>query len=261
MMKKITGLLFCVAMLFSLTACGGSKVDDDALDALEAAIANVADMKSADYAMDIKVKADDADQKMALHGSYNAETSNVQLSAVLDMEADGMKQDNYMAIYITDGMMYMNMMDIAKQKQSFDSLMEGQAMPSINLDKDTIKIPKDQLKEYLSEASIDGDKLTLVFDNDKIKEEVKKQQKDKDSTQGELLNDVEINELKMVVKLKNKMMSSAEINMEMSKKVDDKTETATMNMSLTFKNINKVKTVTFPDFSDYLEANENPLIQ
>lgn len=48
-MKKLTALLLSVGVLFSMSACSGSKVDDKALDALETAIQNVTEMKSADY--------------------------------------------------------------------------------------------------------------------------------------------------------------------------------------------------------------------
>ena len=43
-MKKLTALLLSVGVLFSMSACSGSKVDDKALDALETAIQNVPEM-------------------------------------------------------------------------------------------------------------------------------------------------------------------------------------------------------------------------
>ena len=56
-MKKLTALLLSVGVLFSMSACSGSKVDDKALDALETAIQNVTEMKSADYDIQMEVSA------------------------------------------------------------------------------------------------------------------------------------------------------------------------------------------------------------
>ena len=51
-MKKLISLVFCVALLFGLTACG-SKIEDEALDALETSIANLLEMKSSTFHIDM----------------------------------------------------------------------------------------------------------------------------------------------------------------------------------------------------------------
>lgn len=261
MIKKFTGLFFCIAMLFSMSGCGGSKVDDSALDALQSAIANMADMKSADYNVMLSAKDASDDASFTLHGSFNVATAKPQFSAILDVKSNGKVQNNYMAAYLQDGNIYLNMMDIAKQKASLSDVLKGQSMPSISIDKDTVKIPKEKLKGYLKEASIKDDTITLVCNTDKIRSLIEKDIK-KNLTKTPVgnpiasLDGVSFDKVQTVIKLKNKMITSAVINIEASKK-DDKKDTAVMVLSFNFNNINKVNKIDFPDFSDYAE---NPAI-
>ena len=161
-MKKLTALLLSVGVLFSMSACSGSKVDDKALDALETAIQNVTEMKSADYDIQMEVSASGQMVKAGIDGTYNFESSKPQFSLGLDLSASGQKIDDYVTMYMDSNYVYTNMMGLQKEKEAIKDTMNQ--IPSISLDNDTLKITKDKMKEYLEEASIKGDTLTLVFD-------------------------------------------------------------------------------------------------
>ena len=50
-MKKLTALVLSFGMLFSMAACSGSKVNDDALDKLEASVKKFSEGKCKDKAV------------------------------------------------------------------------------------------------------------------------------------------------------------------------------------------------------------------
>lgn len=251
-MKKLTALLLSVGMVFTLAACGGSKVSDDALTKLETSIKNIADMKSADYAIEITAKdAENADVKMKLSGSYIFETAIPQISMSLDMESGTEKVDGYMQMYLKDSVAYLNLMDISKSKQTIEGLDESVA--SFGLDKDTLTLPKDEIKKYLKEASVKDDVLTLVFDTEKVMAATKSADAEISDLVGE---ESKIDALTMTVTLKDDMLSKAEIIAKVTQKVDGKDKSAETKITVSFANINDVKQIQFPSFDDYVESSE-----
>ena len=85
----------------------------------------------------------------------------------LDMEASGQKVDKYMQLHVKDDTMYMNMMDMMKQKTSLKDAMGTASIPNMNFDADTFKMNKEDMKKYLKEASVKGNDLKLSFDGEK----------------------------------------------------------------------------------------------
>lgn len=249
-MKKITALLLSIGMVFTLAACGGSKVDDKALDALETSIQKFAELKSTNYniAMDVTSEKDSKKEnvKMALHGDLILD-KKIQASMVIDMEAEGQKLDNYLSMYFKDDVVYMDMMGISQTKSSLKDVMGNTPIPSIGFDADTFKLNKEDMKPYLEKASVDGDKLTLSFDTKKIMEEAKK---GGDAT----TKDVTFNKLDMDVTMKDGFMEKAVITLDMSKGTGDTTEKMNGTITMEFKNINAVTSINYPDFSKFIES-------
>lgn len=54
-MKKLAALVLSFGMLFSMAACSGSKVSDDALDKLESSVKKFSEVKNANYSADMDV--------------------------------------------------------------------------------------------------------------------------------------------------------------------------------------------------------------
>ncbi|MGX8850439.1 DUF6612 family protein [Amedibacillus sp. YH-ame10] len=253
-MKKLTSLLFCIAMLFSLTACG-SKVSDDALDAFEAVIQNMAKMKSADYVLTMDATNKEGDQKMTLEGSYNLQNAKPLLSASLSMEMDNEKQEDAIQFYIDGDYMYLNLMEFMKQKQSLAGMLPTEELPSLDTAADTFKLPKDELKKYLKEASLKGDTLTMVFDCEKIMDV----SKESGSSTSQLSANTTINKLNLVMELKDNAMKKTTISMDITQTVAGEKETTSADIDIEFKNINKATPIQFPDFTDYIETESSLL--
>lgn len=249
-MKKLTCLVIGIGLLFSTTACSGSKVSDNALDSLETTIQNFADMKSADYKMDLAMQQTDANVSINVHGGYNLETASPQLSLIVDMASNGQKVDSFMTVYVDKDNVYTNMMNIQKAKTSLSDAMGGTALPSISLDKETMKIPKEELKKYLKEASIKGDVLTLVFDEAKLNEQVKKTAANTEVK--EVASSTVIKELKVVATLKDKKLNKADITFSATASIEGAAQEIKGTLTLTFTNVGAKKNIVFPkDLSTY----------
>ena len=57
-MKKLAALVLSFGMLFSMAACSGSKVSDDALDKLESSVKKFSEVKNANYSADMDMTVD-----------------------------------------------------------------------------------------------------------------------------------------------------------------------------------------------------------
>ena len=169
----------------------------------------------------------------------------------LDMEASGQKVDKYMQLHVKDDTMYMNMMDMMKQKTSLKDAMGTASIPNMNFDADTFKMNKEDMKKYLKEASVKGNDLKLSFDVEKINEEAKKQTEKNNVTDA----NVEFKKLDMDVTLNNDFMEKAVITLEMTNTKGETKQELNGTVSLTIKDINKVSNIDFPNFKDYTEGS------
>lgn len=221
-MKKLAALVLSFGMLFSMAACSGSKVSDDALDKLESSVKKFSEVKNANYSADMDMTVDKENAKIKLYGGFISETKKpLQLSMIMDMEASGQKLEKYMQLFVKDDTMYLNMMDMMKQKTS------------------------------LKEASVKGNDLKLSFDVEKLNEETKKETEKNNVTDA----NVEFKKLDMDVTLNNDFMEKAVITMEMTNTKGETKQEMNGTISLTVKDINKVSSIDFPDFKDYKEGS------
>ena len=71
-MKKLAALVLSFGMLFSMAACSGSKVSDDALDKLESSVKKFSEVKNANYSADMDMTVDKENAKIKLYGGFIA---------------------------------------------------------------------------------------------------------------------------------------------------------------------------------------------
>ena len=232
-MKKLAALVLSFGMLFSMAACSGSKVSDDALDKLESSVKKFSEVKNANYAADMDMTVDKENAKIKLYGSFITETKKpLQMSMIMDMEASGQKLEKYMQLFVKDDTMYLNMMDMMKQKTSLKEAMGTASIPNVNFDADTFKMNKEDMKKFLNE-------------------EAKKETKKNNVTDA----NVEFKKLDMDVTLNNDFMEKAVITMEMTNTKGETKQEMNGTISLSVKDINKVSSIDFPDFKDYKEGS------
>ena len=160
-MKKLLTLVCSIGLLFSMTACSNSSVEDKALDALETSINKIVEMKSASYSFAVNAKNGDEDTTIKLHGGYLADTANPSFTFVMDIASKESTLDNFMGIYMKDKTIYMDMgMMGIKQKTTMDDAEDSGIVPEEIEDVQNFKIDKEEIKPYLKKASLEGDQLT-----------------------------------------------------------------------------------------------------
>ena len=98
---------------------------------------------------------------------------------IMDMEASGQKLEKYMQLFVKDDTMYLNMMDMMKQKTSLKDAMGTASIPNVNFDADTFKMNKEDMKKFLKEASVKGNDLKLSFDVEKAERGNKERNREK----------------------------------------------------------------------------------
>lgn len=246
-MKKLTALVLCFGMMFSVAACAGPKVDDKALNTLEASVQKYSKLNSGSYSLVLDLTSDEKKAKVQLSGDFIASKDKPQLSANLSLEAEGQKIDNYMQLFLKDDSLYASILGISKEKISLKDLMKSANLPSTSTKTDTFKLNKDDMKPYLKEASLKGNDLNIVFDVDKI---------------NKLLYGVEtptkskaaFKTLSMKATLKDGFLENAVITLDVSDTGNKKIQTINGTLTLNMKNMNNVKTINFPDLSDYKES-------
>lgn len=230
-MKKLVTLFACVGLLFSLSACSGSKVEDEALDRLEASIKKFSEIQSFDYT----IGADMGDQgKMEIDGTFLSE--GPQLSMVMDMETQGVSLDKFMEIYLKDNMMYMSAMGQQMKQEADMSELSG-----MSFDPETMNFDKEAWKENLDEATISGDTLHLV-----VKEELLKENKAQMSSFASA-GIKEISAASMDIELENDFIKSATIHL---KGTDADGNAASIQVYLKLNDINAAKDITYPEGLD-----------
>lgn len=225
-MKKLFQLFLCVGVIVTMFGCSKSKVDDDAIDRIVPAIQKFAELDSFDY--EIGFEAPAANGK--LYGSCLLE--KMQLSLLLDLNAQGMKIEKFAELYIKDEMLYVSALG-QKEKQNF----EIPETLNVSFDPETVSIDKKSLKENLEVASIDSDKLHFEVKEKTIKEAIKS---------GELnVSDAGIDEVESVVfdiELENDFIKAMSLTIGGKTDKEDVSVTAYLKLD----SINQKKAIDFP---------------
>lgn len=225
-MKKLFQLFLCVGVLVTMFGCSKSKVDDEAIDRIVPAIQKFAELDSFDYEVGFESPA--ANGK--LYGSCLLE--KMQLSLLVDLNAQGMKIDKFAELYIKDEMLYVSALG-QKEKQNF----EIPETLNVSFDPETVSIDKKSLKENLEVASIDSGKLHFEVKEETIKEAIKN---------GELnASDAGIDEVESVVfdiELENDFIKA--MSLTIGGKTDNEEVSVTAYLKL--DNINQKKAIDFP---------------
>lgn len=238
-MKKVLKWFACAALLFVSSGCSSSKVDDAALDRLEAELKKFSEVESMDYTMG--VDAPDSKVKAEIYGSFIAETK--EISMAVDMEASGQKMEKFMEIYFKDNMMYVSAMGTQQKQEADMSAFDG-----IGLDPDTMQFDKKSLKNNLKEATIKDNTIHMVIKDDVLKEYVKKQ--------GSSLSSMgvdEITEASIDMECGEDLMNSLTITLTRT----DDGETKTFSVYVKFANVNQIKEIEYPNGLDDWPLAEN----
>ena len=252
-MKKFAGVLLSIVMLFTVSACG-SKINDDALDAFEEAIINLTKIESTDFIVEVKQSSGEADATINIDGTFINKNKNPQAMIRMNSELTNENSDSAISMYLDQGSIYVNFANIVKQKKAVDLSLITSAS-SATIKKGTLKTSG--IKKQLKSAKLKDGNITLEFDTKTLKD-VMKETIEKDSS-GIMsgYKDFEFEKLDLEMNVNDGIMEKVIVKMNM--KLED--QKADITFTLSFKNMNKAKDITFPDFSEYVESSStNPLL-
>lgn len=236
-MKKLMTLFACLGLAITMASCSSTKVDEAALDKLETVAKKFTEVSSYDYSVTLVEKVEKISAKIS--GSFSA-TDGIQLSGIVDLEADGTAMDKFIEIYMKENMMYMSMLG-TKIKSEVDLT----AIDGLTMNPDEITIDKEVMKKYLSEATLKGNTLHLTFDPKSFSEV--------DLAVSETSAD-DIKELSMDITLEDDFMKSATLST--TAEIEGKKQTITITLAL--DKVNAVESIEFPsDLDSYILDESN----
>lgn len=252
-MKKLTTCLLCAGLLFSLSACSGSKVEDKALDALETSINKIAEMKTASYKASVDTETEDGEEvNLTISGGYLFDTANPSITGTVDMSSGGQAMDGFLELYLKDQVMYLNFpMFGMKEKSPSMDLTDAGVIPDI--DEESFQLNKEELKPYLKKATLDGSTLTIELDTKKFNEIMK----DSQATADSLLptaSETTYNKVLLEIEVKDGFATKVILDLDGEQKSGTTTEKIVGKITLEFSDINAKKPLNFPDLSGYVES-------
>lgn len=258
-MKKLSTWLLSAGLLFSMTACSSTKIDDDALTALENGMNQMSNMESATYDADMDMTVMGEAMNLGLQGGYLEKDNKLNFSMILDASQGEEHLGNMFEIYYKDDQLYVQFLG-DKMKvdltEFIDMINEGSSNAK---DQDSEKFKKEDIKPYLTFAEMKDDKITLEFEHQKLQDAMKDTIKQAGEQQGYDL-EMKVNKAAAVVKLKDETIVDAAFDMDTTIIMDmgsnQKTTTdMKIVLSVAFDDINANKELVFPDFSEYIETD------
>ena len=261
-MKKLIVLLLTV--MFVISGCSKESTEEAAIKAYINAANNMKNMKSANYALDVQVKGatNQQPQNLSFHldGAYKADTSNIEVSASVDMKQEETSMDNIVSLYVKDQNLYLNLMNMQKTKSSLASYME--LLKDVNLttdDSSTNTTDVEKIKPFLKETKKENDKITFTLDPVKVKEYLKKQAEEKNVSETDAIDQVTFDTLTFTTTIKDNFMHDGQLHV-IAKNPDNEDEYIDVTLSFSFSDINKVNSISYPtDLDTYVEADEDAL--
>lgn len=260
-MKKLVVLLLGAMLVMS--GCSKESTEETTIKAYINAANNMKNMKSTNYALDVQIKGetDQEPQNLSFHldGAYKADTSNIEVSASVDMKQEETSMDNIISLYIKDENLYLNLMNMQKTKLSLTSYMD--LLDDIDFTNDTSTNTTDveKIKPFLKETKKENDKITFTLDPVKVKEYLKKQAEEKNASEIDSIDQVTIDTMTFTTTIKDNFMHDGQLHV-IAKNPNDEKEYVDVTLSFTFSDINKVNSISYPtDLDTYVEADENAL--
>lgn len=261
-MKKLTTLLLSAGLLFSMTACSGSKIDDKALTLLETGMNNMENMESASYHASMDLSIPDSKATIAFKGGYLEKDGKLNFSLLMDVKEDDAKAEEMINVYFKDHAAYVNLMDLNKMKIDMSQLLDQMA-PSTTTKEKSEGFKKEDIKPFLEKASLDGDTIKMTLNKDKLDAAMEEEIKKKSEEYGYDMT-MKVKSATANVTVKNDFIEDAVIDliMTVSADVDGEKSSIDMDMKLNigFTDINKNKEIDFPDFKGYEETDIMSLI-
>lgn len=256
-MKRIVALLLCVILTLSLVACGRKNQEEQKTPKEIFAIAveknEALDSLELDITMDMLMQLGASNISMSMEGKNIEIKKDGGYQMMTEMTVKMLGQENVQKTYYKDGYLYEEV-DGQKVKiaMSVDEILAGNASQ-----KGFFELDDEVFSQFDMTRSEDGYAFDMKVDPDHMDEVVNKILGNMESilggTGGSSLN-MENFKVKYVVN-KEGYFSSAVVTLTLKMSVQGQEVNCDMTLNLTSPHPGEDVTITFPDFSDFVDLN------
>lgn len=258
-MKKMISILFAFICILGLSACSGSKIEDNAIKDYQRVMNKTQSINSGhlDGKMLFTADKEDINAKISFNGDFIAQ-AKPQLAFELSVAANGVRLDNLAKAYMKDNNIYVNVLEQQKMMIPMDTKLLG----STNNTKKSVDT--EAIKKGFKTLTItkDGDNSVIKGSlSDALLIEMKDQFK---STYNQNIGVKNISSVEVEFTsnkdnlLKNvRMKINVTYDVDKTSLKDGKEDTNNqevvmdIEMILNLSNHNDVKSITFPNFKGY----------
>lgn len=256
-LKSIVGSCMLIVGLLILNGCSSKNIEEAAFQAYETAFAKGKEMQSADFDINILFdtenwKDGDVRGKLGLTGSFQMKDELPLMLADLNLSVNGIKFTDMFHFYITDNMMYIDIM--GKKTKELYQIDEGSSTNNQALD-----LSPEKMKEFMEECTleeVDGKQVLHITMNDDFLGNIIELSKDS-------LKDTYTDE--DFAKLK-KCMDPIKVDFILDEEhgfhaysvqvhFENEGEIMDIQIDIALDHINEVESIPFPDFSEFIEKD------
>lgn len=233
-MKKIYTLILTLILSFSLTGC--SKADKDiALDFFDA-FNTTLNADSGTFIGEISSQSN-VESKFFFE-IFVSQKNDINLTANIDLEADGNREDDFINFFIRDGKTYLNAMGVKSQSLA----------ANIGIEKD------EKLNVFNPFLSYSNDELIKMFERTEKKDNKYIMELNKHSIEVlfDAMGSISLNEARIEAIEKDGHFTSLDMKISGIQKINDEKANIHLNIHIEIKDFNTLSEVPFPsDLESY----------
>lgn len=247
--KKLLGVLGISALLFS--GCSNNSYEQKAMDDYIAYSKDFTKMESANMNAKMLMNMVDGDTtmkaKVTFDGDFLINEDDMQMKLLAAMSVNGLSIGD-IKLYMKDLTLYMDLLG-TKQKASMVEdmklFLEAYKKSSTNENTITEATIKEQFKEFKYEDEEQGI-ISFQMDSEGI---LKKALEENPNAATE---DITMEDIQGTMTFKDGTIKNMTMNVTLSSPKGQKVE---LQITCTIDSVNEIKSIEFPDFSDYVETD------
>lgn len=248
--KKVLGVLG-LSVLLLLSGCSNNSYEQKAIDDYIAYSKDFVKMESANMNAKMLMNMVDGDTtvkaKVTLDGDFLIKEDDIQMKLLASMSMNGLSIGD-LKFYMKDLTMYMDLLG-TKQKASLAEDME----PALDAYKKALSNEntmsevtiKEQFKEFKYEDEEQGI-IAFVMDSESLLQKALEENPNAASA------DITMDDIQGTMTFKDHTIKNMTMNMTLSSSKGQRVE---LEITCSFDSINEIKSIEFPDFSEYVETD------
>lgn len=235
-MKKLCSLLVMFAMIFSLSACSSKNKDDILLffDALD----NTLKTDSGRFNGKVDMKGD-SPYTIDFDIQY-IQVGDIQLAAIIDLEAGGNVQKNFLEFYIKDGKTYLNSM--GTKTQSVVENIGLERNKKIAVYNPFLSFNDSELASFFKSSSHKGTIYTFDIDAKRL------------TTMIDAYGTFNATKAQIIADIENDLLNSVSLNIKGQQNINDQKADIDITVEFVITDLNSLDHIDFPnDLDSYIK--------